>query len=142
MSKTTENTGSILDLNFDDVYEPELWDDGDEVDMTIKKVVVGPTKNGLHNMITLTLWDPADHKKQPIIERMVIPNKADQEEDPAAYNRSKARIQSMSECFDVQTNGVVPADEWPGATGSVIVRLEESEQYGKQNSVKKFVVGH
>lgn len=139
---TAPVSGSILDLNFDDVYEPELWNDGDEVDMVIKRASVAPSKSGKNNVITIVLWDPADSRKAPLTERLTIPSAADHDEDPAKYNNMKLRIQSMVECFGVSTNNVNISAEWPGAGGSVIVRLEEDEQYGKRNSVKKFVVGH
>jgi hypothetical protein len=138
----SQNTGSILDLNFDDVYEPELFDDGDEVDMTIKAVKVGPSKSQKNTVIAVTMWDPSDYKKSPLVERLTVPSKADHDEDPVKYNNMMRRLRDFGECFSVEMSGVNPADDWPGSTGSVIVRLEEDETYGKRNSVKKFVIGH
>lgn len=137
-----QSTGSILDLNFDDVYQPELWNDGDEVDMTIKKVAMGPSKSGKNTVLTITMWDPSDSKKAPLTERLTVPTRADQAEDPVKYNNMMLRLQAFGDCFGVALQQVNPANDWPGATGSIIVRLEDDEQYGKKNSVKKFVVGH
>lgn len=133
---------SILDMNFDDVYEPELFDDGQEVELTIKAAKMQQSKSGKNQVLHVTLYSPEEYRISPFTEYLVIPTDADKAEDPAKYNNMKRRLQSFFGCFGLQASGVQPENDFPGATGVVIIGLSEDEQYGKQNRVRKYVVGH
>jgi len=133
---------SILDLNFSDVYEPELFEDGKEVTLTIRSAELGMTRSRANELLTVVLYDPSDPKKAPIVERLTIPSESDKAADIAKWNNMMRRLQSFFQCFNLPTSGVSPSEAFPGATGTVIVREEDDDTYGKRNSVRKFVVGH
>lgn len=133
---------SILDLNFQDVYEPELIPDGTEITLTIRSAEQVRTKSGKNAMLNVVLYDASNPKTAPFTERLVVPSDTDKADDLAKWNNGMRRIQNFLKCFDLPSTGVDPAEAFPGATGTVIVREEEDETYGKKNSVRKFVVGH
>jgi hypothetical protein len=133
---------SILDLNFQDVYEPELIPDGTEVSLTIRSAELVKTKSQANDMLNVVLYDASNPKTAPFTERLVIPSETDKAADLAKWNNKMRRIQNFMACFNLQSNGVDPSEAFPGATGTVIVREEEDATYGKQNSIRKFVVGH
>ena len=56
--------------------------------------------------------------------------------------RGLYKFQQFAKCFNIDySRPFDKEDEWPGKEGWVILGVKKSEEYGDQNTVKKYVVG-
>jgi len=133
---------SILDLNFDDVYDPELHEDGSEVELTIRSAKMQQSKSGKNQVLHVTFHDPSNYKISPFTEYLTVPSQADKNEDPAKYNNMMLRLRAFGDAFGVNFTGLNPENDLQGLTGTAIVGIREDEQFGRQNYIRKYVVGH
>jgi hypothetical protein len=62
--------------------------------------------------------------------------------DAKQFERGLYKFQQFMQCFDIDISRPFDKeDEWPGKEGWVIVGVRKSDEYGDQNSVKKYVTG-
>ena len=62
-------------------------------------------------------------------------------QSPKEMNNTKWTLKNFGECFDVDLSQLNDPTELIGAEGWAILGLEESDQWGQQNTVKKFLAG-
>ena len=84
----------------------------------------------------LELADEADSKN--ITHIIMLP--ADGDDDKRRNNRLRA-VKMFYEAFDVDYTKGVETEDLVGLTGWAIVVEEESDEYGTQNRVRRFVQG-
>ncbi len=61
--------------------------------------------------------------------------------DPKQYARSLYDIKVFAKCFGLDLSVAIDYnDDLPGKTGWAILGLKKSEDYGEQNTVKKFIL--
>lgn len=59
--------------------------------------------------------------------------------DEKAMVRARSNLRIFLECFGLPTSGQIDTEDMVGKTGWAILGIEETEQYGEQNYVKKFI---
>ena len=133
--------GSLLDINFDNVPELKLLDDGTEISLRIKSVKEVPIKaEPSKNQYKVIFDDPSDLLVDDIINYLPMPTQADREEDEKAYAKAVGRLRDFVKCFGVDVTGGVNSDDFPGREGDCIVGVENDPVFGTKNVIKRFVV--
>jgi hypothetical protein len=130
---------SYLDLNMDDVFEPSVHDADQEVRMRITSAKLGSKKDdSAAQRIEVVLSDPADDTVSDIYLYLSLP-KSDLDRKKA--NAMKIRIRDFITCFSLSTDLDIERD-YPGKEGWVVVGLEDSPEFGKRNTVRRFCNSH
>ena len=132
---------SMLDINFDEVYDFELLPDGEEVELRIARAeVVGKKANEEEKMLHVVLEDPGNPKVDDIHLYMPIPSAEMRSSEPKRANKMLRRIQQFYETFDIDTSQPVVLSDIIGNTGYCIVGVEEAQgEFGERNYIRSFV---
>lgn len=69
---------------------------------------------------------------------MMLPRAVD---DERTVMNKKRSVKAFCEAFHIPLNGPIVFNECAGLTGWAILDESESQEYGKQNNVKRFVTG-
>lgn len=135
---------SLLDINFDDVYEPKTLEADQEARLRISSAVYGSKKSDPEaRRLEITLTNPTDSEFKDFTVYLSIPNA---EADKKKANAQKKRIQDFYSCFgivpplSVNEDGSIP--DIVGKEGWVVVGLDDDPEYGKKNTARKFIVSH
>lgn len=123
---------AFMDIEIDDAQELGTVDGDDEY--TVEIVEVTPTPEKSYVILQLRIQG-AEMTKQ-IWHYLTYPKSGDNAEK---INNKKLRIKRTFEAFDIQSHERTSFNLWMGRTARAVVGLEESEDYGKQNRVKKWV---
>jgi hypothetical protein len=127
---------SFLDFNFDDVVEPRTVDPDREYKLRITDVRSGTDKNGNpYYMPRFEILDEVGAKSFTYF--LGLPNDS---MDAKRLNSVKYKIKTFLDAFGLPYDGD-PENDWAGAEGWAILGVEENDQYGPQNVIKKFVKG-
>jgi hypothetical protein len=134
---------SILDLSnmgLDETTQLVYLPKGTEVEVRIVNVVKDVDKNGEDYI--MPYFEVINHEDADAIPEfstyIPFPSNA---QTPKENNKRKLRLSSFLQAFDV--DGVmVNLKELKGLTGFVVVGYKETEDYGPQNTVNKFVTGN
>jgi len=127
-------TIGILDIASMEVPEQEALPEG-EHRVRITHVEEKIDKNGNPGYYILFSSDKPNTK--PIGWYMGIPSEQLRSTNEGLFNASVTRIKQFVAAFGITSNNPT---EWIGKEGFVILKLEESEEYGVSNRVKRFVV--
>jgi len=129
---------SILDLgNIDvnDSFEPIAMDADSEIEVQIVDIKMDTDKNG--EPYLLPRFEVVDEPTAKEFTKFLrVPNPALGEKK---LNSAKRALANFGAAFDIDFGGKLDIEELRGLTGWVIVGVEESEEYGDQNYVKRFV---
>jgi len=124
---------TFLDMNFDDVVEPRAVAPDKEYKLRILEVREGTDKNGnTYLMPRFEILDEVGAKDFTYF--MGLPN---DQMDAKRLNTTKYKIKNFVEAFGLGND----VSDWQGSEGWAILGLEENEQWGEQNFIKKFVKG-
>lgn len=127
----------ILDVNSNDVPEFITLPDGSEVELRIVSADMKNSKAG-DPMLALRLDIPAEPLVKDINHFIMLPNNKDTEKQSA---QKLNRVKEFKAAFGLPAIGGIAKEDMEGAMGWGILAEEESEEYGKQNRVKRFIVG-
>ena len=124
-------------LDFSGVYEPETVPEG-EVQLRVLNVEIKTQKpeKGSGEFIQARFDIPNAPKSKDVTHVMMLPTEQD---DPKKRNGRLAAIQNFIKACGMENINNV--DELIGCTCWAILGEEESTEFGKQNRIKKFVVG-
>ena len=126
---------SLLNLNFDDVYDPETLPQGTEVQLRIAKAEDHESKAG--NPSTHVIFeDPSNEKVDEIHHYFSTPTG---DTEPKVANRMLASYRAFYKCFGIDNAPDLDIDTFMGLTGYCIVNEEETPEYGKKNTIKTFL---
>ena len=133
---------NILDfssMGMDQTVESKLIDDGEVMELEIRAVKHGDTKNG-DQYLNVTLY-PADADEldyQDITRFLTIPH---ERQDKKALNRNRLELRKFMEAFglDLTATAADPDDVWPGNKAHCVLGIRDNGQYGKVNYVKEYV---
>lgn len=132
----------LLDVNFNDGGELELIPDNTETKLRVTRSETTPGKSDPDaTLLVLRLEDPSNNLVDDIYHRQVVPDPRTKEEDPKAYMKAVNRFRDLCVCFGVSIDGTLDSDDFVGATGDCIIRIEDDPQYGRKNSIKRFITG-
>jgi len=125
---------SFIEINVNDAIEPSVVEEG-EYTVRIEDAEVKTGQSGKKYIgLRFSIVDE-DNVKQ-VNEVLMLPDEAD---DDAQKNRRLLAIKRMCTCFDYEPQGGIDTAELVGREGKVFLKIEESEQYGKSNKVRRYV---
>lgn len=133
----TEET-SMLDLSFDNVVEYEARPEG-EYELRLEEVMQGQGDKGKY--IRARLQIVGDDFAKEISHVMMLPQDGD---DARKKNNRLLAIQRFYDAFGIDyKSGPVNLAQYSnqGLTAWGILRLENNDQYGDQNSVRRWITG-
>jgi len=124
---------SFLDMNFDDVVEPRAVAPDKEYKLRITEVREGTDKNG--NGYILPIMEVLDEVGAKNITYFLGFPREDM--DAKQLNAAKYKIKKFCEAFNVDPNSEFQS--WVGAEGWAILGLDETDEWGEQNFIRRFV---
>ena len=138
--ETTMSNGGVYDLGemgLGDSQEPKVMAAGSEVQLRILDVTEDEDKNG--HAYALPRFEVVDEPLAKDFTHFVyIPNK--EWMDAKRLNRSQWDMRVFLEAFSVDTASRISfRDQLPGLTGWAILGVRDSDEYGRQNYIKKFI---
>ena len=133
----SENTGSILDMNFEDVYDFETLPDGEEVQLRVAKAEVYRKEGGTRANLHIIFEEPSNERIQDIHVYMGLPNPDD---DAKLANKMKLRIKAFYEAVGADLSGPIDLQDLTGETLYAIVGEEDDPEYGRRNFIRSFQV--
>ncbi len=123
----------LTDINFDNVVEPRAVDADKEYKIRIIEARQGTDKNG--NPYILPRFEILDEVgAKDFTYFLGLPNDS---MDAKRLNAVKYKIKNFLDAFGLDVSS--DPEDWAGSEGWAILGLEESEQYGEQNFIKRFV---
>jgi len=132
---------SLFDgMDLDGAKAPDVVDANSEVKLRILSVKVDKDKNGLDYVMPL-FEIVGDGFTQDFSHFLHVPNGDNKREmELKKFEKARFRMNEFLKAFDIDASRPGdPADDWPGQTGFAIVGVNETDEYGKQNYVKRFV---
>lgn len=124
---------AFLDMNFDDVVEPTVAPADAEYKLRIVDVKEGTNKNGdAYLMPRFEILEVVGAKD--FTKYLGLPTAS---MDAKKMNNAKYALKVFLDAFKLEYASD-PAD-WVGAEGWAILGVENNEQYGDQNFIKRFV---
>lgn len=133
---------SLLDVSIEGAQELKLLDDGDEVTSSIVNAEVVDVKSRPGaKQLSVRLSIPSDPLVDDIYTYVGIPSEGIREVDEKAFSKMVARFKTFCDCYSVDYSGSIDSDDFKGATGDIIVGLEDDPVYGRRNRVKQYVTG-
>jgi hypothetical protein len=125
-----------IKIDVDDVVEPYVMQAGSEVTLRITQVRKGINKSGGdYFMPVFEVVDEVGAKEFSFY--LGIPNES---MTPKQQNAAKYNYLQFCNCFELDpAQEWEPEEDWVGATGQAIVGVTESDDYGEQNVIKKFL---
>jgi len=126
--------GFLEGMNFDDVVEPTAVPEG-EYELRISEIAQDTNKNG--EPYILPKFDiVSEPTAKTVTKYMALPSAS---MDEKKLNKSKLNLKRFFEALGVDAGGGIDLDALVGETVWAMLGLEEDEQYGEQNYIKKFV---
>ena len=125
-----------LQFNTTDVPELEVAPAG-EYTVRIVKAEQRDRRDKPGSMLALTLTLPGEPNAKPLNHYQMLPDTAEGDKDKE--NRVLRQLKSIGVCFGIDFNVGVEPDALVGLEGRAILSIEESDEYGPQNRVKRFL---
>lgn len=130
---------SFLDLNLSDVPEPRIVDGGREYKLKIENVEIKESrgeKTAGQKMLSIRLSIVDEPDTQGVFENIMLPS--DQMDDDQ-NNQRRRQLKRLVEAIGWDASRGFNIDELVGQTFWAVLDAEESDQYGKQNRVKRYM---
>mgnify|MGYP000892985633 CR=1 FL=1 len=125
---------SFIEININDAIEPSIVEEG-EYAVRIEDAEVKVGQSG-KKYIGLRLSILNEDNVKQVNEVLMLPDAAD---DESTKNRRLLALKRMCTCFDYEPQGGIDTAELIGREGRVFLKIEDSEQYGKSNRVRRYV---
>jgi hypothetical protein len=126
----------ILDIGTEDVPEITSVPQG-EYELKILSAETKDSKKG-DPMIALYMEVLGEATADNLNHYIMLPTDGDDEKTRV---RKLNRLKEFKSCFHLPSSGPIASEDMVGATGWAILGEEESQEFGKQNRVKRFIVG-
>ncbi|MFA6973098.1 MAG: hypothetical protein WC208_17095 [Gallionella sp.] len=127
----------ILDVDTQNAPEFKSLPSGTEAELRIVKAEIKNSKKG-DPMLALRLDVPNEPYSKDINHFIMLPTAQD---DDKVKAQKQNRLKEFKACFKLAPAGPISAEDMEGTKGWAILDEEESQEYGTQNRVKRFVVG-
>lgn len=135
--KNNTQDQSFLDINFEDTYEPHTVPGDTEYQLRIISAKMKRNKKDDHDMIALYMDIPDEPEAKELNHYLMLPNP--QVDEAKTINRYKNDLRKFCEAFDIPCGNGINLANFAGSTGWCILREEETDEYGLQNSIKSVV---
>lgn len=133
--------GSILDNmeNVEDAKEPIVMEANSEVKLRIIGVKTGKDKNDL-DYIMPRFDIPVSEFAKDFTTFLHVPTRDLANSDKKKFERAKYAMKEFMLTFEIDPNRPGdPEGDWLGREGWAILGVQNTEEYGEQNYIKKFV---
>ncbi|MFA5699124.1 MAG: hypothetical protein WC954_05270 [Sphaerochaeta sp.] len=139
----TENTVNVLDLgseNMDNIPDLEPAPDGSEVEIRLISHMTGFTKDDQLPYLS-PVFELPDYPNAPDFNKFLwLPcDKLREIKGEKKYNQARRSMADFMEAFGI-TGPRFDMTEYYGSTAYAIVGIEENDEYGRKNRIKKFVL--
>lgn len=129
----------LIDLNLSDVPDQEPVEDKSEHRLSVKSFEVVDKKDGSGKQIAVR-FSIDDAPKAPDITHYVgLAVKG--QDDEKTYISKMNRVKQLYEVLGLPLTGGFDSEDAKGKSCWAIIGLEETDEYGKQNRIRKFVKG-
>jgi hypothetical protein len=129
---------TVLDINFDDVYEEEILPADTETQLRIIKAEVARGKSSGRLNLHVVLESVEHPTMADVHTYFSLPQEDD---DAKSINRMKKRLQIFYEACGVDTTGPIDITSLAGQTVWVIVGVDSDPKYGDRNTIQRFISG-
>ncbi len=137
--RSNKMEGSFLDLNFDGVYTPELFDADKEVLLRVSRASLKAKKGDKEGYnIEVVFEDPTNPRTVDVYHYVSVPPESLKAENPKSYNAQMVRLQEFCQAMDIGARFDVE-QALPGKEVWAVLRVEDDPQFGKRNSIKRFI---
>ncbi len=126
----TENS-TIVQIDWDDMQEPQPVEPGQYV-CTVEDIAVKNSKKG-NNYVNARLSIQSDEPTSSVWHMMMLPNGEDAEKD----NMWKLQLSHFLEACGMSLSPELDLQECIGAEIWCALDLEEDDEYGERNRVKR-----
>lgn len=124
----------FLDIDLNDAVEPKASSAGEHL-VRLVDLTKDIDKNG-HPYLLARLDLPKEPTAKDFTQFLGLPY---QGQDEKQANQAKWRLKSFSEAFGIDFGVINSADEVKGRTAWAILGVGETDEYGEQNYIKKYV---
>lgn len=134
---------SMLDMNFDEVYDMEVIPEGEECQVSIIAADVTGKKNAEDEKMLVVRFSVIDHDTaEDIYHYLSIPNAELKRTDAKKANKQMLRIREFYQAFDVDYSQPVELANLQGLIGWAIVGVQKptAEYPQEKNFIKSFVL--
>ena len=126
---------TLLDIDVTDAQEPKVVPADEEYELRIIDAKTDTNKDG--NPYLLPRFEVVGEPLAKDFTKYIgLPH---EEMDAKQLHRAKWALKSYLECFGLPTSGQLVVGDMVGLTGWGILGVEDNEQYGEQNYVKRFI---
>jgi hypothetical protein len=129
---------SYLDLNLDEAVDLVAVEP-DEYRLVIYDARVGRKTPESQAYLLVRFDIPDVTNAKDVTHVMMLPDP--QKEDAKQVNKRKLQIREMMDACGIDWTGQIDLNALKGAECWAILGVEESEEYGEQNRIRRFVTG-
>jgi len=126
----------ILDVETENAPEFKSLPDGTECEVRILKAEIKNSKAG-DPMLALRLDIPEEPYAKDINHFIMLPSTHDDEKQKA---QKQNRLKEFKAAFSLPPVGAISTDDMESSKAWAILGEEESQEFGKQNRIKRFIV--
>lgn len=133
---------SFLDYNLNDVPDLHAKEEGEYelriIDAEIKTIQKVDSAWYGAQMVLVKMDIPEDPNSKDITHTIFLPKEGDTEKEMAQRLRG---LKIFCDAFGYDYSNGINVEDLKGLTGWALLKVEESDEYGEQNRVKRFVIG-
>lgn len=123
----------LLDMDLDNVIAPRILEEG-EANLRVIGVEEGQSKKTGEDYLRIRLDPFEEVGANEIAVYLMLPNANN---DAKTSNKRRYRIKEFMDAIGATS---MDTDHWLGETCWAILGVQTSEEYGDQNTVKRFIV--
>jgi len=127
----------LMEVDVNDAVEPIVIEAGQEVRVRVTSVRTGDDKNGKPYVMPV-FEVPDEPNAKDFSDFMYSPDKGKLSAKELAKAKWKMKTFFDATGFD-NSRPFDPEDDWIGLEGWVIVGVSKSEEYGEQNTIRKYL---
>jgi hypothetical protein len=126
----------------DDARAPEVLDAGSEVKLRIISVKTGKGGDNDDDYISPRFEVVGNEFAQDLNHFLWVPTSDLRNSDKKKFEKAKWQMKEFMEAFGIDPSRPGdPEQDWVGCEGWAILGVKESDEYGKQNTIRKVVTG-
>jgi hypothetical protein len=138
---TQDNTSSetILNLNVDEAIDLIVMDDNTEAQLRIESAEIKHSQKDGSPYLNLRCSIPSEVTANDIYHIMMLPKDHEKTQNPKKFNMDLKRFKDLYSATGTP-NGQVDIRELVGKEFYAILGVQEDDQYGKRNTIKRIVI--
>ena len=127
---------SFIDVKPNDAKELEVVPDG-EYELAVISAELAESKSKPGQQQIALSFSIQGVVNAPVVRHWLqLPHASD---DDATTNRKLLRLKQFCDAFDYDASNGLDTEDLTGLTGTALLSVENNEEYGDQNRIKRFV---